>query len=805
MTAEAPPAAIAGHARRELQRPALVSVAAITCAVLAYWAFARTPVEHTSARTHTLIAAGAWVIAATALLLGASAIVCWLDARDERWPAAVIRALPAWAFVLPVSLAASFVAARMAITPDAGADYWPALALWLAATAALLAAVASPLALTVPSPRIRAASIAHALQSELTLVAALTAAALAMRLVALDSVPPLVHVDEEAIGFDAWRAVHGQLPNVFSVGWGANPALGFYIIGGFVKLFGAQIMSVRIASAGWGAAAIPVVYLLLRELFDRPRAVAGSVFLLGYHLHLHFSRVGLNVVWDTPTMAAAMLFAYRASRDGRRFDFAAAGVICGFALYLYHGTRVVPVVVFAYFVYVAAFRWRFAREHAAGLLLAAGAFAAVALPLVVYYLAHQQAFWSRLNDASIFQSGYFDRQRDLGRSAPAILWDQTKHAFGGWVYYRDQSPFVLYPQSSSLVRGLAVIPLIAGIAYAALRIDDRRYALVIIGFAVPTFIGGALTLGPPNAQRLFSAVPSVICLITIGIWQLGRLVLARSRPLLILAAVATAAGLSASDAWTYYRSAHDNTRWGVITPTVAADYIGSLPAGTRVYWFGAPSVTAAFSPLTMRGRHPIEVFDSVPTGVAAVALASPSAYIFLAGQDARLGAVMARCPGGNLRDIAYQGMPILRSYEISRANTCTPPAGPPDTFARAVRLASVPTTDFAVISSATLEAGEPQPACAAASHTIWYEFTPRTDGRVGVTTDGSTLPTVLAAYAGDRLDALSPAACAASGAGPARIDLPLTAGRQYFFQIGALSDATSGVVRTAFGPLVPQP
>ena len=786
----------------------LAALAAVS--ILAYWSFYRTPIPPASARVEVLFDTANWAVGGAAVLLALGAAALSTRKTHAIGPMGRIAAMtsrwPRWAIALPPSLAGSYVAARMALTPDPSATYWGALVLWAGSIAALLASFVEPRWFRLPRLKAWRQSLRAAVRSEYALVAALTAVALVMRATWLSVAPPLIHVDEEAIGFDAWRAIHGQLGDPFGIGWGTNPSMGFYMIGGFLRVFGDDIVSVRLASAVFGAVAIPMMYLLLREMFGRWHALAGAVFILGYDLHLHFSRVGLNVVWDTPTMAAAMYFAYRASRDGHAFDFAATGVVCGLALYLYHGTRVVPVVIFLYFAYMALFRWRFARDHAGHLVLAGLAFLVAGLPIIAFYITHQHAFWARLDEAGIFQSGWFDQQRALGRSAESILWSQTRHAFGGWFYFADTSPFFLYTPSRPLLHGLAVIPLIAGIAYSCLHIDDRRYALLFVGFVVPTFIGGALTVGPPNAQRLFSAVPSVVGLISVGLWQLGQRILGMRPALVGALAVFSAAGLASAGSWTYYSAAQGNLQYGLLVTTVSERYILSLSAETRVYWFGAPGVTAEFSQLTMRGHHPIEAFDSVPKAVKPVSLASPSAYVFLAGREARLQGVINACPGGQVRTISFEGQTVLRSYELQMANTCTPPVGPPDTIRRAVVIATAPVTDFADNTNAQTQPGEPAPPCASSRQPVWYAFTPTKDGTIVANTDGSVFHTVLAVYTGAPDDGLHAIACADAVRGAlAEVRFSATSGTTYYFQIGSSADAIlhGGLIQFNLLPLQP--
>lgn len=69
-----------------------------------------------------------------------------------------------------------------------------------------------------------------------------------------------------------------------------------------------------------------------------------------------------------------------------------------------------------------------------------------------------------------------------------------------------------------------------------------------------------------------------------------------------------------------------------------------------------------------------------------------------------------------------------------------------DNFASATTVSPFPFTDSVDVTQATLEAGEPTP-CAPSSHTVWYSFTPSSDGAVTVDPFGSTFfDTILGAY-----------------------------------------------------------
>jgi len=118
------------------------------------------------------------------------------------------------------------------------------------------------------------------------------------------------------------------------------------------------------------------------------------------------------------------------------------------------------------------------------------------------------------------------------------------------------------------------------------------------------------------------------------------------------------------------------------------------------------------------------------------------------------------------------------------SGTPVPPAN--DNFADAELVAALPLTDSKNIALATLENGEPVPACAQGApmfgNTIWYAFTPMVSGLVTASSQ-SSFSHVLAVYTGASVTGLQEVNCLA---GTGELRLSLTAEMTYYFQIGAL-------------------
>lgn len=139
-------------------------------------------------------------------------------------------------------------------------------------------------------------------------------------------------------------------------------------------------------------------------------------------------------------------------------------------------------------------------------------------------------------------------------------------------------------------------------------------------------------------------------------------------------------------------------------------------------------------------------------------------------------------------------------------DACEPPSN--DNFANAAVLTStdLPFTAYLPNGGATLEPGEPQSTCAWADHTVWYQFTPATDGIYQVDTYGSSFITVVAAYTGTSLLDLTELACTSTFVNYlTRIAVPLTAGQTIFIQVGGYDAYNYGDLIVNIREFVPPP
>jgi hypothetical protein len=118
---------------------------------------------------------------------------------------------------------------------------------------------------------------------------------------------------------------------------------------------------------------------------------------------------------------------------------------------------------------------------------------------------------------------------------------------------------------------------------------------------------------------------------------------------------------------------------------------------------------------------------------------------------------------------------------VLSASVVPPPSN--DDFANAGRITTLPFSDTADTTAATLEPGEPAPTCGGdqLAGSVWYVFTPAVSEEVSATDQfGNSL---VAAYTGTSVANLSMLGCRAFGT---PLTLQVSAGTTYYFQTGGL-------------------
>lgn len=176
--------------------------------------------------------------------------------------------------------------------------------------------------------------------------------ALALRLIALTSVPPGLQHDEVFHGHDAVTVLLGERPLYFTSNAGNEP-LFIYLMAITIGLFGHTELGIRLAAVICGALTVVFTYLWIKRAFNQRTAFIAAALLAVNFWPLFLSRVGLRAA-SVPMMSALtvwLLFrgiqqpAVKGRQSGSSAPFVMAGMALGLALYTYPAARTLPVIV----------------------------------------------------------------------------------------------------------------------------------------------------------------------------------------------------------------------------------------------------------------------------------------------------------------------------------------------------------------------------------------------------------------------------------------------------------------------------
>ncbi|HZY44602.1 MAG TPA: glycosyltransferase family 39 protein [Anaerolineae bacterium] len=198
--------------------------------------------------------------------------------------------------------------------------------------------------------------------------------AAALRLIALDQVPPGLQHDEVIHGHDAITVLLGYHPLYFTSNAGNEP-LFIYLMSATINLLGTNLFGIRIAAVMCGLLTILFSYLWIRRAFNHRTALIAASFIAVNFWPLFLSRVGLRAA-SLPMMVAltAYLFSPILSQkdDGKSLGRSSimAGIALGLTLYTYPASRVFPIVFFLFWLLHSVFSRRL-HKSALFILIAA--------------------------------------------------------------------------------------------------------------------------------------------------------------------------------------------------------------------------------------------------------------------------------------------------------------------------------------------------------------------------------------------------------------------------------------------------
>jgi 4-amino-4-deoxy-L-arabinose transferase-like glycosyltransferase len=499
----------------------------------------------------------------------------------------------------------------------------------------------------------------------------LFAVALAIRAWGNGHVPGALTGDEGSAGLMALEWAEGRFLNPFVTGWFSFPSLFFALPAASISLFGRTYAALRAPSALAGALTVVSLYWMARPMFGRATALLGALVLTALNLHVHFSRIGLNNVWDALFMVFALGLFWRGWQSGRRGYFVASGLVVGFSQYFYTSALLLPLVTGGWIGLQHIIDPATARQRRSDLLLMALAVVVVYLPLGLFYLSHPAEFLAPMNRVSLLGSGWFAATRQAtGQPYWLILAQNYRDAILGFTstplraWYGGGKPLLLPVFSGLFALG------------AVLLVSNLRAAgnwLLLLWIAGSTSIG-ALTESTPAGQRYVIAAPVAALLVGLAIATLAAwLIEAWPRGRWLVSGLALGIVLvgNAQDLYFYFNDYTPNIGMGDNNTQVASTlalHLKDYPPESRAYFFGRPRMGyAGFSTLPFMADN-VQAQDVVAplTAVPDWPLSpSRTAFIFLPERQAEATFITQRYPGGQAQwYYDHRGEALLWIYEV---------------------------------------------------------------------------------------------------------------------------------------------
>lgn len=363
----------------------------------------------------------------------------------------------------------------------------------------------------------------------------LIVAALALRAVWLDRVPPNVTADEADNLWTIFRIYETGQPGPFGLDWKPAPAFSMYVFIAFMRVFGDGVLGLRAASAVLSALALLPFYALARRAVRPPAALAATALLATGQWYLHFSRSGWeNVHAALYALLAAWALTVALERRGvganRWFAptrwFVAAGGAATLGLYGYFSGRLILPALLAVAPYLV---WRAVRPRRV-VLAGFFALAATALILVLPQWSTVQGQWEEFNRRAEAVSVLAQPRPYLGETTElGILRAQVQRTLASFLLL-DGSAFSngrYGPVGQPLLDGATGLLFLAGLALGVRR--WRETALWWAMLFVPLLGTQVLSTGTPDGARAVIVAPFVYLFAALAIDAALGLAPARAR------------------------------------------------------------------------------------------------------------------------------------------------------------------------------------------------------------------------------------------------------------------------------------
>jgi 4-amino-4-deoxy-L-arabinose transferase-like glycosyltransferase len=361
-------------------------------------------------------------------------------------------------------------------------------------------------------------------------------AAAALRLIALNDVPPGLRYDELLNYRMAQRVLAGEFPIYFPESWGHEP-LFHYAQAASIALTKACDWSLRLPAALFGLSGVLTTWLVARRLFGSRVAVLAAAGLAVSFWSVFYSRDGLRGITIVPFSCLMVYFLQRGLERSSPLDFVLSGVYLGGMFYTYMAARAFPLLPAVLAFYLFLFHRPDFKRAWWGLLVVIILGGLLASPLL-YAVYGQPGTEQRVEQLA----GAWTALR-AGDPMPVL--NLVARALGMFVW-QGQKDWLYNVYSRPIFEPLTAACFVVGVVCCVWRWRRVRCALLLLWLGMST--APAMIAEPPaSISHAIAAQSPAYILLALGLDALWRVFAKRKRwiaPLLAAATIAFHGALS---------------------------------------------------------------------------------------------------------------------------------------------------------------------------------------------------------------------------------------------------------------------
>ena len=486
------------------------------------------------------------------------------------------------------------------------------------------------------------------------------------------TIPIVLSGDEASSGLFSLKFLTGEVNNIFITGWFSFPSLHNFLQSLSIRIFGQTTQALRLLAALGGALTVLLVYLVGKAMFGEIAGWAGAIFLTGLHFHNHFSRIGLNNIWDGFFFILVLGSAWVGWKHKSRLAWLLAGVGIGLAQYFYATGRALFVIIPAWVFLAGIFDWKRLKQSIPDILVSLWVAVIVVLPLVWFYIKFPNEFLAPMNRVSIFGDWLNYTAQTTGVSKLMLILTQVKLGLLG---YFDVPTRAWYEPGVPILRAIPGVIFLIGLAFTLLRPKDERGQLLWVWLGANALAVG-FSESAPAAQRYVAATPALALMIGYGLYQLSQLLikwLPKWSRVISIVIIAASLLMAADDARFYYLEYTPASDFSGFNGEVAqklANRLKNEPAGTPLYFIGYPGMgydsIGSLPFLAPQISYTNLVEDWMKSDLP-VPASDKAFFVILPNHDADRTFVEKEYPGGTWSEEYYKNdIPLYWLYEWHR-------------------------------------------------------------------------------------------------------------------------------------------